>query len=323
MRMHWLLRRISTSITVILAALVINFVIPRLMPGTPVDFFAGGSKLSAEVQQAIIRRFGLDKPMLDQFWHYIANSIRGDFGYSFYFYPEPVWDLIKNALPWTVFINVTALVIQIIIGYFLGVTTAWKAGRKTDSILQTMALALQSMPLFWLAMLVIYGLSFMTGWFPMSGAYTPAADFTNIFQRLYDILSHAFLPILTLVIGQFGVFQLIMRNTMVNVLKEQYMMVAKAKGLSERRIKHRHAARNALLPMTTFIGLSFAASITGSVFIETVFAYPGIGKLVYESAFSRDYPVLQGCFLIFSVFIVLVNFVVDIVYKYIDPRIKY
>lgn len=323
MRTHWLLRRIISNIAVLITALIINFLIPRLMPGTPVDFFAGGSKISAEVQQAIIRRFGLDKPVIEQFWLYMANAVRGDFGYSFYYYPQKVWDLIKFALPWTLFINLSALVLQIAIGYYLGVMAAWKAGKRTDTVLQTLSLGLQSTPLFWLAMIVIYVFSFKTGWFPIAGAYTPAADYANIFEKILDIMQHAFLPVLTLTIGQFGVFQLILRNTMVNVLKEQYMMIARAKGLSENRIKYGHAARNALLPMTTFIGLCFAATISGSIFIETIFAYPGIGKLVYDAAFDRDYPVLQGCFLVFSVFIVLANFAVDIVYKYIDPRIRY
>lgn len=323
MRMHWLLRRIITSFFVLLTAMLINFLIPRLMPGTPVDFVVGGSKISADVQQAIVKRFGLDKPVWDQFWHYFVNSFKGDLGYSFYYYPKTVWDLIKLSLPWTLFINLSALVIQIILGYYLGVIAAWKAGKKTDTILQILSLGLQSTPLFWLAMLLLYVFSFLTGWLPIAGAFTPGVDYANIFERLTDILKHAVLPIVTLVIGQFGVFQLIMRNTMVNVLKEQYMMVAKAKGLSENRIMHRHAARNALLPMTTFIGLCFAATISGSIFIETVFAYPGIGRLVYQAAFSRDYPVLQGCFLVFSVFIILANLIVDIVYKYLDPRIQY
>lgn len=320
---HWLFRRIITSLVVLLTAMLINFLIPRLMPGTPVDFFVGGSKISADVQQAIVKRFGLDKPMWDQFWHYFVNSWQGDFGYSFYYYPKTVWELIKFALPWTLFINLSALVIQIGLGYFLGVIAAWKAGKKADTILQTFSLGFQSTPLFWFAMLLLYVFSFRAGWLPLAGAFTPALDYTSPLDKLVDILRHAILPIVTLVIGQFGVFQLIMRNTMVNVLKEQYMMVAKAKGLSETRIMHRHAARNALLPMTTFIGLCFAATISGSIFIETVFAYPGIGRLVYQAAFSRDYPVLQGCFLVFSFFIVLTNLIVDIVYQYLDPRIRY
>jgi peptide/nickel transport system permease protein len=323
MRMHWLIRRIIASLAVLLVALVINFAIPRLMPGSPIEFFAGGTKITDQMHDAIIKRFGLDKPLLEQFWLYIVNALKGDLGYSFSYYPQKVTDLIMNALPWTLLTNVIALVFEVLLGYRLGVIAAWKAGKKTDSIIQTVSLGLKSTPLFWIAMLIIYVFAYITGWFPFGGAYTAGAEYANIFERIWDIARHAFLPIITMIIAQHGMFQIILRNTMVNVLNEQYMMVAEAKGLSERRIKYKHAARNALLPMTTFVGLCFASTISGSIFIETVFAYPGVGRLVYQSAFSRDYPVLQGAFLIFSLFIVAVNFGVDIVYRYLDPRIRY
>ncbi len=308
---------------VLFAALGINFAIPRLMPGSPVDVFTGGVKLTVEARQALIERFGLDAPLWEQFWYYIINAFRGDFGLSFYYFPKPVWDAMMEALPWTLLVVLSSLILQVIIGYFLGATAAWKVGTKTDSILQTFSLAIFSAPLFWVAMVLLYVFGFQLDWFPLSGCFTAGATYSSPLEHIADIMKHAALPIIALTIAQYASYQLILRNTMVGVLKEQYILTAEAKGLSESRIKYRHAARNALLPMITFLGVSFAISIGGSVFIEAVFSYPGIGKLIYDSVLCRDYPLLQGCFFMFSLVVIVVNFVVDIAYMYLDPRIRY
>ena len=308
---------------VLFAALGINFAIPRLMPGNPVDILTGGVKLTVEARQALIERFGLDAPLWEQFWCYIINAFRGDFGLSFYYFPKPVWDAMMEALPWTLLVVLSSLILQVIIGYFLGATAAWKVGTKTDSILQTFSLAIFSAPLFWVAMVLLYVFGFQLDWFPLSGCFTAGATYSSPLEHIADIMKHAALPIIALTIAQYASYQLILRNTMVGVLKEQYILTAEAKGLSESRIKYRHAARNALLPMITFLGVSFAVSIGGSVFIEAVFSYPGIGKLIYDSVLCRDYPLLQGCFFMFALVVIVVNFVVDIAYMYLDPRIRY
>lgn len=294
-----------------------------MMPGSPIDFLANGVKLDAEAQQALIKRFGLDASLQDQFWRYMINALKGDFGVSFFYFPESVWDICMDALPWTLLVLATSIILQVIIGYVLGVTAAWKVGTKTDTCLQTVSLAIFSAPLFWVAMVLLYVFGYQLDWFPLGGAYTIGAEYASVFEHVWDVLVHAALPIISLTIAQYAAYQLILRNTMVGVLKEQYIRTAEAKGLSDRRIKHRHAARNALLPMITFLGLSFTISISGSVFIESVFSYPGIGKLIYDSVISRDYPLLQGCFFIFSLVVILVNFLVDMTYWYLDPRIKF
>jgi peptide/nickel transport system permease protein len=308
---------------VLLAALAINFAVPRLMPGNPVDRFAAGVKLTAEARGALIERFGLDASLWEQFQRYLVNALKGDFGLSFSYFPRPVWDLIMEALPWTLLVLTASIVIQVVVGYLLGVISAWKAGTRTDTILQTISLAIFSAPLFWVAMVLLYIFSFQLDWFPLSGAYTVGAEYSGVLEWVGDILRHAALPILALSVAQYASYQLILRNNMVGVLKEPYILLAEAKGLSDRRIKHRHAARNALLPVITFLGLSFAMSISGSVFVESVFSYPGVGKLIHESVLSRDYPVLQGCFLIFSIVVIVANFLVDIAYWFLDPRIRY
>jgi peptide/nickel transport system permease protein len=321
---RWFINRLTAGLVALIAAMVINFAIPRLMPGTAVDeMFTGGTQLTDEVRQALLERFGLDKPVWVQFWHYMVNSLKGDFGLSFTFYPMSVWEAILNALPWTVLVFFSSLIIQIIIGYVLGVTAAWNVGKKLDAILQTISMTIFSTPLFWLAMVLLYVFGFWLEWVPLGGRITVGAIYDSTFEVVMDIARHAALPIVTLTISRYAAYQLILRNTMVSVLKEQYIVTAEAKGLSPRRVKHRHAARNALLPMITYVALSMATTIGGSVFIETVFSYQGIGKLIYDSVTGRDYPLLQGCFFMFSSLVIMANFIVDIIYMYLDPRIRY
>ena len=322
MSTRWLARRIVTSILVFFSALIINFAIPRLMPGSPVAAFTGGVKLTEEARQAMIERFGLDSSTWEQFWRYITRAFQGDFGVSFYYFPKSVSSVIAAALPWTLLVLLTSLVLQVVIGYTLGVTSAWKAGKRTDSVLQTVSLAVLSAPLFWIAMVLFYIFSFKLGWFPFGGAYTPGGVEGGWLAKVADIARHAALPIISLTLAQYATYQLILRNTMVTTLKKNYILVAEAKGLKESRIKYGHAARNALLPMVTFLGLSLAVSVGGSVYIETVFSYPGVGKLIFDSVLARDYPTLQGCFFVFAVVVIIASIAVDIAYMYLDPRIR-
>ncbi|MBA7674166.1 Dipeptide transport system permease protein DppB [subsurface metagenome] len=308
---------------VFFAALVINFAIPRMMPGSPIDLLAGGGTLTVEAKEAMIQRFGLDAPVWEQFWRYLAGIFRGDLGVSFAYFPTPVWDVVMEALPWTLLILWTAALLQVTIGYVAGVTAGWKAGTRTDSILQTIGIVLVATPTFWLAMIFLYVFAFQLDWFPLGGGSSIGATYSSTLGYVGDIAKHAALPIAAMVIGRYGVFQLILRNTMVTTLKEQYILTAEAKGLSENRIKYRHAARNSLLPMVTFLALSSSIIISGSVYVETVFSYPGLGYLTYASVLSRDYPVLQGAFLMFTAVVIAANFAVDILYMYLDPRIRY
>lgn len=320
---RWLVQRVSSSVLVLFVALTINFTIPRLMPGSPVDFFAAGTGMTPAARQAIIERFGLDQPLWGQFGHYLVNSFKGDFGLSYFYYPLPVSDMLADTLPWTLLILICSIILQVIIGYVLGVTAAWKVGTKVDTILQTTSLAIFSIPMFWIAMVLLFVFGVELGWFPLSGCYTVGATYSSIFDQAADIMRHAALPIIAITIARYAGGQLILRNTMVSTLKEQYILTAEAKGLSERTVKYKHAARNALLPMVTFQGISLALTIGGVIYVETVFSYLGIGKLILDSVMHRDYPMLQGCFFVFSVMVILINFLVDLIYVYLDPRIRY
>ena len=308
---------------VLFTVVLINFAIPRLMPGNPVDIFAGGVKLTVEARQALIERFGLDAPLWQQFCNYFINAFRGDFGVSFSYFPTPVLDVVAQALPWTLLVLGFASILQVVIGYILGVTSGWKAGSNVDSVLQTASLAVFSAPVFWLGMVTLSIFGFQLGCFPLVGAQSIGIEYSSTLDQVVDIMKHAALPIIVLTIGQYASYQLILRNTMVGVLKEQYILTAEAKGLSENRVKYRHAARNALLPMVTFLALSLSMAVGGSVYVETVFSYPGIGLLIYDSVAGRDYPVMQGCFLMFGLVVVIANFIADILYMYLDPRIRY
>jgi peptide/nickel transport system permease protein len=320
---QWLFRRLGTSAMVLVAAMIINFAIPRAMPGSPVDSILGGVKLTAEARQDIVERFGLDKSLPEQLVRYFVNTLKGDFGVSFYYYPKPVWPIIMQALPWTLLIVLLAQVLQLTFGYFLGVMAAWRVGSRFDSVIQTFSILVFSSPIFWVAMVFLYVFGFQLSWFPLGGNYTAGADYPNTFAFILDVLKHAALPIATLAFSRFAVYQIIMRNTMVGVIKEQYILTAEAKGMSQYRVKHRHAARNAMLPMVTFAGVAVAIQIGGSVYIETVFSYPGIGKLIFDSVISRDYPVLQGSFFILTLMVIIGTILVDFLYLFLDPRIKY
>jgi peptide/nickel transport system permease protein len=292
------------------------------MPGGAIDVYTSGEKLPQAAAQALIQRFGLDKPVLTQFALYLKNTFTGEFGLSFFYYPKPVSALIKKALPWSLFLIITAEVLTVPIGYFLGVVAGWKPGSKRDSTIQAASLAILATPLFWIAMIFLFIFSFILGWFPLAGAQTVGAEYANWLEHLGDIIWHAVLPILSLATA-FGAYELIMRNTMITTLREHYVLTAEAKGLSENAVKYRHAARNALLPMVTSAILGFAMAVSGSVYVETIFSYPGIGRLMYNSIMQRDYPVLQGGFLVYSVVMVAAVFLLDVIYMRLDPRIRF
>jgi len=306
-------------LAVLAAAVILNFLIPRLMPGGAIQAYAG--KLPEAVREKIIQRFGLDKPMWDQFILYIRNTLQGDLGESYSRYPLSVSYLIGKALPWTLFLLITATVLTVPLGYIFGVMAGWRAGTKADTGIQVGSLALLATPLFWIAMVLLYIFSARLGWFPLGGAETTVSGYTGI-VRLGDILWHAVLPLLALM-TLFGAYEMIMRNTMVTTIRENYVITAEAKGASENRVKYMHAARNALLPLITSVAMRFATIVGGSVFVEKIFSYPGVGSLLFNAVLSYDYPVLQGGFLIFSVVTVITVFILDLIYLRLDPRIRY
>jgi peptide/nickel transport system permease protein len=305
--------------------LLLTFALPRLMPGDPVTAIYGelqeeGIELTPELEAAINARYGLDKPIWVQFFDYFTSLLKADFGYSFIF-DEPVSDLIFGHIPWTLLLLGSALLLSKLIAIVLGIESGWRRGKKSDKVMLAGLMAFEGCPNFvvGLVFLIIFGV--ILGIAPLYGAENANLNLSGI-PRLCDVLKHLILPLSALIMTSITGSYLLMRNTMITTLNEPFILNARAKGLKDRKIRYNHAGRNAILPMVTAIGMSFGMLITGSMFIEMIFAYPGVGTLLYESIMRRDYFTLQGIFFILTIFVLAANLTVDLLYKKIDPRIE-
>lgn len=306
---------------VIFLMLTLNFLLPRLMPGNPLVFLAGedvGFMSSAE-KEAILDKYGLNDSIIEQYGTYIKNIFTGDFGYS-YQQKRPISELLVERLPWTMLLTGLGLVLSTVIGVMFGAISAWKRGTRTDANLLTVFMFLSAMPSFWVGMILVSIFSAQLGWLPVFGAESAWSNFSGM-ERLIDIGKHLVLPLATLILISVTSTFMIMRYSMLNVLGEDYIMMAKAKGVKEKAIKYKHAMRNALLPVATVFMLSLGFTLGGATVIETVFAYPGVGRLMFESVLSRDYPLIQATFLIITFSVVIANFLADLIYPLIDPKV--
>jgi len=320
---EFILKRSAFMLLTFTVVLCLNFILPRVMPGDPITHLMGDTRLPPPVRKSLIERFGMDKPVWEQFAIYIANTLRGDFGISFSQYPKSVVTILLERLPWTLFLLTTSVTISTVLGIYLGVIGAWKHGSKTDVGIQASGLALWSMPIFWLGMLLLYALGYVLGLFPMGGATSAVMSYPNTFEFIKDVLWHSAIPILTLTLGSYASNTLIMRGSMLEVLTEDYVLTAEAKGLGQNKVMWQHAGRNAMLPMVTVVALNLASVVGGAVFTETVFSYPGVGLLIFNAIQSHDYPLLQGAFFVVAVTTIAANFFADLLYARLDPRIKY
>lgn len=315
-------RRLGQYAIVILVAVTINFALPRLMPGNPLALIAGVDVglLTPEQRAELIQEVGLNDPLISQYFDYWGSILRGDLGTSFRS-GRSISDLIAERLPWTLLLTGGALVVSAGFGIVLGAISAWRRGSKIDVPLLTTMIALQSLPSFWLGMLLISVFAVQLGIFPSFGAISPAANLTG-WANVRDIAEHAVLPIVTLsVLSTPGVY-LTMRYSMLEVLGEDFIRTARAKGASERRVLFGHVARNAMAPVVTFLAIRLAFAFGGSVIIETVFSYPGLGRLVFEAVSGRDFPVMQSAFLVFTAAVLIANLVADLLYPLLDPRTR-
>ena len=308
-------------VIVIVLMLTLNFLLPRLMPGNPLVFLAGEDVglMTSEEKEEILDKHGLNDSMPQQYISYIKNIVTGDFGYS-YQQKRPIVDLLKERMPWTLLLAGLGLVISTIIGVMFGALSAWRRGTSIDANLLTMFMFLSAMPSFWIGMILVSIFSAQLGLFPVFGAESGWSNLTGL-DRLFDILRHLALPLTTLVLISVTNTFMIMRYSMLNVLGEDYIMMAKAKGVRDRVIKYKHAMRNALLPVATVFMLSLGFMLGGATVIETVFAYPGVGRLMFESVVSRDYPLIQATFLIITFSVVIANLLADILYPLLDPKV--
>jgi peptide/nickel transport system permease protein len=318
------MRNVVTYIIAFLLILALNFLLPRMLPGDPLMAIYGNEALIAmtpELEAHLVERFALDQPLWQQFGAYLAALVQGDAGYSYY-YNSPVLSVVLGRLPWTLLLVGTALILSTLLGIVLGIESGWRRGTRRDKSLLAGLMAVSGFPDFFLGILLLIGFGMTLGIFPLSGAITPYSGLSGA-ALVLDVLHHLFLPAAALTLGYLGASYLLTRNTMITVLKNPYMLVARAKGLHDRKIRYRHAGRNALLPVITRTGIQLGRMVTGAIFVEIVFAYPGLGYLTYEALLARDYPILQGVLLIAAVSVLIANFLVDLSYPRLDPRIRY
>ncbi|GCE78250.1 ABC transporter permease [Cellulomonas biazotea] len=323
--MRFFVRRGIFYVVTAWAAVTINFVIPRLMPGDPVKAIMAKSqgRLDSSAEAAIRTLFGLDenRSVWQQYLDYWNLLLHGNLGVSFTYYPTPVAEMIQQTLPWTVGLVGVATVIAFVVGTLLGTGIGWRRGTWADSLLP-ISTFFSAVPYFWLGLVVIAIFSVNLGWFPSSGAYDRSMVPAFTPEFVGSVLYYGTLPALTIVVSSIAGWILGMRNMMVTVSSEDYVTVAQAKGLSERAVVFGYAARNAILPQISSFALSLGFIVGGTLIMEMVFSYPGIGFLLYNATTNHDYTLMQGCFLVITLSVLVANIVADFVYAALDPRTR-
>ncbi|GAB3601084.1 ABC transporter permease [Microbacterium tumbae] len=324
-------RRIGFYIFTLWATISLNFLLPRLMPGNPADIMiAKLQRNGGEVSETTIRNIRLllgsdDQSLWEQYLGYWGRMLQGDLGISVTKYPTPVAELIGQALPWTLVLVGTATVISFVLGIVLGAWAGWKRGTWVDHLIPATTV-LQSIPYFWLALLLVSVFAVGLGWFPIIGGYSVfefrgGPEWSGEFAG--SAIWHAILPATTIVVSSVGGWLFGMRNMMVSTMSEDYVTTAEAKGLRPRRILTMYAARNAAIPSIAGFAITLGFVVAGSIVMEQVFTYPGVGKLMFQAVQNSDYALMQGVFLVITITVLAANFIMDLVYGYIDPRARH
>jgi peptide/nickel transport system permease protein len=321
---RFIIRRLIEIAVIFFVIMTVLFVLFRLAPGDPVERMVDPS-MTPEDAQLLMESLGLDEPVWKQYVYYLKNVATGNMGISFH-YGEPVIRILMNRLPNTMLLFTTSIILSALLGVFWGKIAAWRRGERADTLMTIGALFCHTLFLPWLALIMIWFFAYRVGWFPITGMVSPEVWIdpeAGMLSKALDVLHHMALPLLTLILIHFGSYLLVMRSSMLDTLKEDYILTARAKGLDEKKIRDRHAAPNAALPVVTSVGLSLAFSINGGALTETVFTWPGIGRELVFSVSHADYPLAQAAFLLIAAVVLLSNLVVDVLYAYLDPRIRY
>ncbi len=323
--MRYFLRRLGFYAFAAWAALTVNFFLPRLMPGNPVEVLLARLKghLSPQATHALMLQFGLTNQsgLIPQYFSYLNQLAHGQFGTSITYFPTPVLSVIAEALPWTLVLVGVSTVLSFVLGTALGIIVGWRRGSRLDVLLPVTTF-FSAIPYFWLALLAIMVFGYVLGWFPTSGGYALGTTIGLNGPFLTSALSHAVLPALTIVVSSIAGWLLAMRNMMVGVLGEDYVALAEAKGLSSSRVMMVYGARNAILPNIANFALSLGFIVSGAILTEAVFAYPGIGYLLYEAVSNEDFPLAQAIFLVITIAVLLANLLADFLYGALDPRAR-
>jgi peptide/nickel transport system permease protein len=317
---RYVVARVVKMVVMVFAIIVTNFLLIHAAPGDPASVIAGESGAADPQFVAQLReQFGLDKPLSTQLWIYVRGVASGDLGVS-HRQQRPVADLIMERLPATLLLTGTAFVFAIVVGVTLGALAAQRVGRIADSVITVLALGFYATPIFWVGLMLVLLFSVTLDWLPSFGMNTVGADLTG-FAAVADTAQYLVLPALTLGLFYMAVYARLTRAAMLEVASQDFVRTARAKGVPEGRVQRRHILRNALLPVITFAGIQAGQLIGGSILVETVFAWPGIGRLAFDALLARDYQVLLGVFLCTSVLVVVFNLVTDLLYAWIDPRV--
>ena len=321
----YIIKRIILVIPTIIALSLITFAIMHLAPGGPLDYYLAENPLLGRdpVRIATLEeRMGLNKPIYEQYFIWFKNFISGNLGWSFHS-GEDVTQLILGKLNKTATLMVLSVIISLIIAIPLGVTSAVKQYSHLDNLMMVFSLFGTSMPGFWFALMLIFSFALGVGWFPTSGTHTLGVEHATWFHLILDRASYMVLPVTTLSLARLAEMTRLTRSSMLDVLKQDYITTARAKGVRELVVIYKHALRNALLPVVTVIGLNIGFLFAGSATIETIFAWPGLGKFMVDNIYKRDYPAIMGSTMLIAVTVIVANLVTDIVYAYLDPRIRY
>ncbi|MDW3846386.1 MULTISPECIES: ABC transporter permease [Micromonospora] len=323
--MRFLLQRVAFYLFTAWAAITLNFFIPRMVPGDPVQSLISRNqgRISADAVASLRVLFGLDsdRSLWEQYVAYWGQLLRGDLGLSFTFFPAPVSEVIGNSLPWTVGLVGVTTIVSFLLGTALGVGAGWRRGSWIDGLLPATTF-LSSIPYFWLGLVAIALFAGPGSFFPSSGGYEPGLVPAFDAYFIPSALQHSILPAATILVSSMSGWILSMRNMMVTVASEDYITVAHAKGLSERRVALSYAARNALLPNVSGFALSLGFIVGGTLLVEIVFSYPGLGFQLFQAVGAKDYPLMQGIFLIITISVLVANLLADVAYLLLDPRTR-
>lgn len=326
----YFMKRFAMLLLTVWLGITIMFIIPRLAPGDPIASMiarmsaqSGQVEQSAELIAAWQERFGLDEPILVQYGRYLLNSVQFNLGYSMSYYPTEVEELILQAIPWTIGLLTIATLISFVIGIAIGALIGWRPTPRLVRLLLPFSLSFTSIPAFMLGILLIYIFAFGLQWFPFGGAYARGSSVEFSLSFISSIVHHGVLPACAIVLTSMGYWALGMRAMMITNAGEDYMILARAKGLSASRIFWMYGVRNAILPQITALALSIGSIAGGSIIVEYIFTYPGMGYLLYQGIINNDYPLIQGIVFVLIVSVSLAVFIIDLIYPLVDPRINY
>jgi peptide/nickel transport system permease protein len=321
-----IIRRLEFFLITLWAALTLNFILPRMMPGNPAEAMLARypGRLNPAALKALEVAFGLhtNQSLLQQYFEYLGNMLRGDFGTSVSYFPTPVINVVMEALPWTLALAGITTVISFVLGTFIGMVVAWRRGGIADGVLPPVFVVLSALPYFWLGLICIFIFSVSLNWLPSGFGYDQGADITLSWSFLKQAVVHGMLPALTIIITSIGGWILTMRNNMLGTLSEDYVRMARAKGLAPWRTMVLYAGRNAILPNLTGFAMTLGFVVSGLLLTEIVFTYPGVGYLFLQAVGNEDYPLMQALFLLVTVAVLVAILFADVVNALLDPRVR-